>query len=100
MDHPEAAELPFDLESLLTADEVTAWLHISRSTFYRAVRSGELPAFKLGGVWRVDRRDIEELIADRKRRSAKGRVVSAVPGTVPATPSRRLEKGDHRRLQE
>lgn len=54
--------------ALLTIDEVTDRLRVSRSTFYRAVKSGELPAFKVGGGWRVDPRDLEALIQSRKTR--------------------------------
>jgi excisionase family DNA binding protein len=55
----------------MTIDEVTSWLRMSRTTFYRAVHSGELPAFKLGGVWRVDRDDVETLIERRKREATE-----------------------------
>jgi excisionase family DNA binding protein len=50
---------------------------MSRSTFYRAVRAGELPAFKIRGEWRVDRRDLEALIEERKGQSnGRGAFVS------------------------
>jgi excisionase family DNA binding protein len=36
------------LPRLLTVDEVCGLLHYSRSTVYRHIRSGDLPALRLG----------------------------------------------------
>ena len=44
----------------LTPVEVMQLLAIGRSSFYALVRSGELPAFRVGKQWRVSR---EALIA-------------------------------------
>jgi len=41
----------------LTPREVMNLLYIGRNTFYRLVNSGELPAFRIGKLWRV-RRDV------------------------------------------
>lgn len=47
-----------------TLDQVAAYLAVSKPQAYALVRSGELPAIKLGGrgVWRVDRRQLETYI--------------------------------------
>lgn len=42
----------------MTPQEVMAFLAIGRNTFYRLVNSGELPAFRIGKLWRVRREDI------------------------------------------
>jgi excisionase family DNA binding protein len=51
----------------LLLSEVAAELNVSDSQVYHMVRSGELPAIKIGGrgQWRVERAKLEEYI-DRK----------------------------------
>ena len=46
----------------LTPLEVQQLLYIGRSTFYKLVNSGELPAFRVGKLWRVSRKALEEYI--------------------------------------
>lgn len=43
----------------LTPREVMELLAIGRNTFYRLVNSGELPAFRIGKLWRVRRDSLE-----------------------------------------
>ena len=44
---------------ILTPEEVMEILGISRNLLYKMMRSGELPAFKVGGkLWRVRKRDL------------------------------------------
>ncbi len=45
----------------LTPLEVMRLLYIGKNTFYRLVNSGELPAFRIGKLWRVKREDLEKL---------------------------------------
>ena len=47
-----------------TLDETARYLNVSRPQVYALVRSGELPAIKIGGrgVWRVDRRQLETYV--------------------------------------
>ena len=42
----------------LTPKEVMNLLYIGRNTFYEMVNSGELPAFRIGKLWRVRRDDL------------------------------------------
>ncbi|HVM35384.1 MAG TPA: helix-turn-helix domain-containing protein [Actinomycetota bacterium] len=48
----------------LTLEDVSAYLNVSVPQVYALVRSGSLPAIKLGGrgVWRVDRQQLEAYI--------------------------------------
>ena len=46
------------LNEYLTPREVMELLAIGRNTFYRLVNSGELPAFRIGNLWRVRREDL------------------------------------------
>ncbi|MFI7661171.1 helix-turn-helix domain-containing protein [Micromonospora parva] len=49
----------------LLLSDVAAELNVSDSQVYHMVRSGELPAIKIGGrgQWRVERTRLEEYIA-------------------------------------
>jgi excisionase family DNA binding protein len=44
---------------VLTISEVAEVLRVHPTTIYRAVKRGELPAFKIGGNWRVSRASLE-----------------------------------------
>ena len=48
----------------LTLDDVAIYLSVSVPQVYSLVRSGELPAIKIGGrgVWRVDRKQLEDYV--------------------------------------
>ncbi len=48
----------------MNLDQVSDYLRVRRHQVYSLVRSGELPAIKLGnrGIWRVDRREVENYI--------------------------------------
>jgi excisionase family DNA binding protein len=51
----------------LLLSDVAAELNVSDSQVYHMVRSGELPAIKIGGrgQWRVERAKLEEYIAGK-----------------------------------
>jgi excisionase family DNA binding protein len=48
----------------MTLDDVAVYLNVSVPQVYALVRSGRLPAVKIGGrgVWRVDKRQLEAYI--------------------------------------
>lgn len=51
----------------MTMQEVADELAVSLSQVYHMVRSGELPAIKVGGrgQWRIERAKLEQYIADK-----------------------------------
>ena len=53
------------MNQVLTVAEVAAFLRVNRSTVYKLIRRGELPAFKVGSDWRFNRTQIEELFKVR-----------------------------------
>ena len=57
----------------LTLDDVAAYLSTSVPQVYSLVRSGELPAIKLGGrgVWRVDRAKLDAYLDDLEDKTAE-----------------------------
>lgn len=48
----------FQPNEYLTPREVMELLAIGRNTFYRLVNSGELPAFRIGKLWRIKYKDL------------------------------------------
>lgn len=53
---------------ILTTEEVAKFLKMSPQTIWRWINQGKMPAFKLGGVWRVRKSDLDKMI-DKKIRS-------------------------------
>jgi excisionase family DNA binding protein len=43
----------------LTTDEVLGYLKVNARTVYRLIRSGQLPAIRVGRQWRVRRSDLD-----------------------------------------
>ena len=58
----------FDLEDMemendcLTPRECMNYLYIGKSTFYKLVNSGELPAFRIGKLWSVPKSGLQDFI--------------------------------------
>jgi excisionase family DNA binding protein len=48
---------------LMTIDEVSKFLCVHRSTVYRLVRNGELPAFKVGDQWRFNKSQVDQWLS-------------------------------------
>lgn len=49
-------------ESILTIKEVAEYLKVTDRTIYRLAGAKKIPAFKVGGVWRFSRADIDQWI--------------------------------------
>jgi len=49
----------------LTPNEIAKMLKLHPFTVARLAREGKIPAFKVGGVWRIDRRKFERWIAQQ-----------------------------------
>ena len=52
----------------LSIEEVADFLGVNYQLIYRLVRAGELPAARLGRVYRIDRRDLEAYLSRSKKR--------------------------------
>lgn len=57
------AEKPADV---LTIDELSAYLRISKSTLYKLVRQRKIPSQKIGRHWRFHRLAIDGWLANRE----------------------------------
>lgn len=55
---------------LLTLPEAAELLHVSTRTLQRMIRRRELPAFKVGGQWRVRESQLTRWIEGREHRPA------------------------------
>ena len=58
-----------ELEAFLTTDEVLGYLKTTPRTIYRLIRTGELPAIRIGRQWRFRRSDLDGWL-DRQRTGA------------------------------
>jgi excisionase family DNA binding protein len=56
---------------LLTLSEAAALLQVSTRTLQRMIRQRQLPAFKVGGQWRMRESQLSEWL-EQKERSARG----------------------------
>ena len=65
----------------LSLEEVADLLGVTYQLIYRLVRSGELPAVRLGKLYRVSRADLDNYLTQSKNSSSHGGVCS-VCGTV------------------
>jgi excisionase family DNA binding protein len=57
---------------LLTLTEAADILHVSTRTLQRMIRSGELPAFKVGGQWRVRETQLRQWVESRESSRGEG----------------------------
>jgi excisionase family DNA binding protein len=59
-----------EMEAFLTTEEVLSYLKITPRTIYRLIRSGELPAVRIGRQWRFRREDLDRWLERRRAFSA------------------------------
>ena len=52
-------------ENILTIDEVARYLRVSERTVYEWAQKGEIPAGKIGTVWRFKKTELEKWVNDR-----------------------------------
>lgn len=70
---PQKARLEIPAQRLLRITEAAKYLGVSRDTIYAYVSNGELPVVNIalkGSDSRIDLRDLDALIAARKRTAA------------------------------
>lgn len=51
---------------LLTLSEAADLLQVSTRTLQRMIRNGQLPAFKVGGQWRVREAQLKQWVENRE----------------------------------
>lgn len=60
------------MAEVLTMAEVAQILRLSVKTVGEMVRSGELPAMRVGGVWRMRRESLEKWMREQEERQLSG----------------------------
>ena len=51
-----------ELAGCLTTEDVLAYLNVTPRTIYRLIRTGDLPAIRIGRQWRFRRADLEAFV--------------------------------------
>ncbi len=51
-----------DFPTILKPSEVAELLCIHKNTVYKLIRRGDLPAFRIGKSWRIERNDLFHLL--------------------------------------
>jgi excisionase family DNA binding protein len=52
--------------SIMTVEDVAAYLRVHQSTLYRLLKNGNIPGFKIGSDWRFNRETIDEWMKERE----------------------------------
>jgi len=61
-----AISLDSPAHALLTPKEVSSLLQVSVYTVRRWIKEGELPAYKVGRLWRIDKRDLNKWLNQQR----------------------------------
>ena len=67
--------------AFLTTEEVLGYLKVTPRTIYRLIRTGELPAVRIGRLWRFKRADVDDWL---ERQHAVLTYESGVPEIPPS----------------
>lgn len=57
---------------LMNIDELADYLRLQRQTIYNWLNQGKISGIKVGGVWRFDRKDVDDWLRSSKRASKVG----------------------------
>ena len=49
-------------QKLLLLEDICSTLHIGKTTAYKLIQSGKLPARKIGGKWQIKAQDFEKYL--------------------------------------
>lgn len=59
-------------DEILTIKQVAAYLKVTERTIYRLAAAKKIPAFKVGGTWRLSRADIDNWIKQQSMLALDG----------------------------
>lgn len=54
------------MDAWMTLEEVAQYLKVSKDSIYRLAQKGEIPASKIGNLWRFRREEIDEWMKGNK----------------------------------
>lgn len=84
------------LQVIFTLDELAAYLKVGKRTIYRLAAHGEIPAFKVGGTWRLRQSEIDQCINDQTRAGAKSKREQQKSSEQPVSPGRTARRSRQR----
>jgi excisionase family DNA binding protein len=85
----------------LTTDEVLKYLQVNLRTIYRLIKSGKLPAVRVGRQWRFRRRDIDAWLEHQRPREPRlVPVANKPPASGPPPRPRILVVDDEASIRE
>jgi len=61
-----------EVASIMTVDEVAQYLGVVPDTVYRKARRGEIPAVKMGKMWRFPKETLDKWLNDAALQTVKG----------------------------
>jgi excisionase family DNA binding protein len=65
---PRTPERQIETARFLTTEDVLGCLKVNARTLYRLIRSGELPAVRIGRQWRIRQSDFEAWLERQRPR--------------------------------
>ena len=57
-----------DIAPVLKVKDLSNYLRLSRSTVYRLLKTGQLPAFRIGSDWRFNVEEIDRWRVEREKK--------------------------------
>lgn len=57
---------------LMDLDELADYLRLQKQTIYNWLHQGKISGIKVGGVWRFDRREVDNWLKSRRRLNRPG----------------------------
>ncbi len=60
------------MTKLINIDELAEYLALKKQTIYNWLSDGKISGIKVGGVWRFDRKEVDEWLKSRTRISKPG----------------------------
>lgn len=64
------------MPEVLSLQEACYYLQLAKPTLYKYVRSGEIPAFKVGRIWRFHKESLEEWVKGRVKQDTNLRMLN------------------------
>jgi len=55
----------------MTIEEIAKYLNVSKDSIYRLAQKGEIPASKLGNLWRFKKEEIDEWMRNNRNNKRK-----------------------------
>jgi len=55
------------MQRLIDIDELANYLKLKKQTIYNWLHQGKISGIKVGGVWRFDRREVDNWLKSRRR---------------------------------